>query len=64
MNTKLTGVAILATLITEFAGKHESSHSHTHNEFEQPLSISCIQGISVYGIVNSQQHQSLVQNFI
>lgn len=64
MKTKITGVVILATLITEFTERHEPSHSHTHNELEQTLSSSCIRSISVYGIVNSQQYHFLVQNFI
>jgi len=58
MNTKLTGVAVLATLITEFAEKHELSHQHTHEDFEQPMHVSMLGAVSVYGILHNQQTQS------
>lgn len=57
MNTKITGVAILVTLMTEFAEKHELNQQHTHEDLEQPLYASMLGAVSVYGILNNQQIQ-------
>ncbi|MBK8139978.1 MAG: hypothetical protein IPK57_02505 [Chitinophagaceae bacterium] len=58
MNTKITGAAILVTLMTEFAEKHELSHQHSHEDFEQPMHVSMLGAVSLYGILNNQQIQS------